>query len=148
MIVLVIHSHKTHREMIVVNNKSELKSLIDQRIRIERNSNCNLNDIDVSRVTDMSDLFRNSKFNGDISKWDVSNVENMSGMFACSEFNGDISNWDVSKVKSMSYMFSGSSFRGDISKWNVSNVEDMHCMFYNSPLDPLSGREPKWYRPW
>ena len=79
--------------MIVVNNKSELKSFIDQRIRIERDSNCNLNDIDVSRVTDMSDLFRNSKFNGDISKWDVSNVENMYCMFLDSPLSGYEPKW-------------------------------------------------------
>ena len=77
--------------MIVVNNKEELKSLINQRIRIERNPNCNLNDIDVSRVTDMSELFMNSAFNGDISKWNVSRVENMYYMFYNSNFTGDLS---------------------------------------------------------
>ena len=55
-------------------NKKELKELIDQLID-ERGPNCDLNDIDVSRVEDMSRLFCDSKFNGDISKWDVSNVE-------------------------------------------------------------------------
>ena len=63
--------------MIVVNNKKELKELINQRIR-EQGLNCNLNDIDVSKVTDMSELFMSSKFNGDISAWNVSNVKNMS----------------------------------------------------------------------
>ena len=43
-------------------------------------------------------MFRNSKFNGDISSWNVSNVCNMKVMFAYSIFNGDISNWDVSNV--------------------------------------------------
>ena len=49
---------------------------------------------------DMGSMFKNSVFNGDISKWDVSNVESMNQMFYKSEFNGDISNWDVSKVTS------------------------------------------------
>ena len=70
--------------------KEELKTLIEQRIE-EQGLNCDLNDIDVSRITDMSKLFQNSKFNGDISKWDVSNVEDMSCMFASSRFRGDIS---------------------------------------------------------
>ena len=59
--------------MIVVNNKKELKELIKQRIA-EQGPNCDLNDIDVSRVTDMSYLFFETSFNGDISKWDVSKI--------------------------------------------------------------------------
>jgi surface protein len=39
----------------------------------------------------MTDLFNWSEFNGDISKWDVSNVTNMKHMFKDSLFNGDIS---------------------------------------------------------
>ena len=90
---------------------------------------------DVSNVVDMSDMFEESVFNGDISKWDVSKVKNMSSMFYGSKFNGDISKWDVSKVENMTYMFKGSSFNGDISKWNVSKVENMKYMFKGSPLE-------------
>ena len=71
-------------------NGDELKKLIEQRIK-EQGPKCDLNDIDVSQVTDMSGLFMNSEFNGDISKWDVSHVDDMSYMFYDSEFNGDIS---------------------------------------------------------
>ena len=53
--------------MIVVENKKELKELIKQRIH-EQGLNCDLNDIDVSKVKDMSDLFMDSTFNGDISE--------------------------------------------------------------------------------
>ena len=38
-------------------------------------NDANLNHLDVSAVTDMSYLFSNSQFDGDISNWDVSNVE-------------------------------------------------------------------------
>ena len=58
--------------MIVVNSRDELKELIDQRIE-EQGPNCDLNDIDVSRVTRMYGLFEGTEFNGDISRWDVSN---------------------------------------------------------------------------
>lgn len=116
------------------SNKKELKELIDRLIE-ERGPNCDLNDIDVSRITDMSELFRESNFRGDISKWDVSNVKDMSKMFLASYFNGDISGWNVGSVKYMSEMFRLSSFNGDISKWNVRNVIDMSYMFASSNFD-------------
>ena len=52
--------------MIVVEDGYELRRLINQRIE-EQGPNCDLNDIDVSRVTDMSNMFRKTIFNGDIS---------------------------------------------------------------------------------
>ena len=84
--------------------KKELKEIINDRIRMQ-GPNCDLNDIDVSLITNMSYLFYDSKFNGDISCWDVSNVTDMNSMFAYSYFDGDISKWDVSKVKNMGGMF-------------------------------------------
>ena len=92
-------------------------------------NNSNLNWIDTSAVTEMSQLFSGSNFNGDISKWDVSNVTNMRETFYSSYFTGDISNWDVSNVKDMVGMFGRSEFNSDISKWDVSNVTGMDYMF-------------------
>ena len=87
---------------------------------------------DVSKIKKMDYLFKNSNFNGDISRWDVSNVVHMSGMFNLSLFTGDISNWNVSKVKYMSGMFKGSLFNSDISRWDVSNAIFMSVMFKES----------------
>ena len=111
--------------------KKELKDIILQRIEAEGNE-VDLNDIDVSKITDMTALFGGTNFNGDISGWDVSNVTYMSYMFFdCKTFNQDISNWDVSKVKNMQGMFEGcKQFNQDISDWDVSNVTDMHVTFY------------------
>ena len=53
--------------------RKELLEIIKDRINKE-GSNCDLNDINVSNITDMSYLFYYSNFNGNISKWDVSNV--------------------------------------------------------------------------
>ena len=129
--------------MITVNNKEELKAIINQRIE-EQGPNCDLNDIDVSGITDMSFLFCKSNFNGDISQWDVSKVENMELMFYRSEFNGDISRWDVSNVMDMCCMFLESRFNGDISRWNVCTYE-MTSMFRESELE-VNGKTPTWYR--
>ena len=90
--------------------KEELRKIIKQKIESEGNE-CDLNDIDTSNITDMSYLFLES------------------------EFNGDISNWDVSNVIDMRYMFANSKFNGDISKWDVSNVVYKSCMFDNCPIE-------------
>ena len=85
-------------------DKNELMSIIKERMKIN-GDDCDLNDIDVSQINDMSWLFSGSGFNGNISEWDVSNVKDMNHMFNYSVFNGDISRWDVSSVNDMSYMF-------------------------------------------
>lgn len=109
-------------------NKNHLQGLIQAHIDVH-GYQCDLNHIDVRSVTNMSDLFSDGKFNGDISKWDVSNVKNMEYIFSNSQFNGDISEWDVSNVTIMNGMFTKCSFDGDISKWNTSNVIAMANMF-------------------
>ena len=101
--------------------KDELKELVNKLI-YKRGNKANLNVIDTSEITDMTKLFHECKFNGDISEWDVSNVEDMSCMFFESKFTGE---------------------NGDISKWDVSKVEDMHYMFTGTPL---AKNTPKWYK--
>ena len=84
--------------------KEELKEIIKDRIEKE-GPKCDLNDIDVSLIEDMSYLFFCSKFDGDISDWNVSNVENMLGMFAYSKFSQDISKWKIDKKCDIREMF-------------------------------------------
>ena len=114
--------------MLVPKTKKELMSMIEAQV-VREGPACDLNHIDVSAITDMSELFKNSPFNGDISRWNVANVTNMSEMFMHSDFNGDISKWNTSKVKTMNWMFSYSHFNGDISNWDVSKVQTMDFLF-------------------
>ena len=123
---------------IIAIDKSHLELLIRQNQEKYTNA-CDLNHIDVSRVTDMKKLFAHSFFTGDISSWDVSSVTDMDRMFSGSVFNGNIAGWDVSNVRCMNNMFSASHFNGDVSHWNTSSVESMDRMFqtahFNAPID-------------
>ena len=111
-----------------------IKQIVKEQIELLGNE-ADLNHLNVSKVTDMEDMFKDSQFNGDISKWNMGNVNSMRSMFPESKFNGDISSWDVSNVTDMNYLFRGSEFNRDISGWDVSNVTDMVMMFRNSKFD-------------
>ena len=106
---LVIKKSKNKNYKYSPKTKEELREIVEQRIKTEGNE-VDLNDIDTSKITDMSELFKNLAFNGDISQWDVSNVTDMHEMFAlCESFNQDISGWDVSNVTDMKYMLDSCS---------------------------------------
>ena len=129
-------------------NRGTLEKLIKKLVN-KRGVECNLNDVDVSNVTDMGGMFKYFTFNGDISGWDVSNVDNMYRMFYSSSFtgeNGDISKWNVSKVKNMAGMFYNSDFNGDVSewKWKVWNVKNMCSMFRSSAFTGENGDISGW----
>ena len=132
---LIIKKNKSTNYKYFPETRKELKDIILQRIKDEGNE-VDLNDIDVSKITDMSNLFEGTDFNGNISQWDVSNVTDMTYMFYwCKKFNKDISNWDVSNVKNMRYMFAYcKSFNKDISNWDVSNVKGKLFIFDNCPI--------------
>lgn len=99
-------THYIQEKLIIKKNKykyfpktrEELQDTILRRIKEEGNE-VDLNDIDVSKVTDMFSLFKETEFNGNISNWNVSNVKDMYSMFyGCKSFNKDVSSWDVSNV--------------------------------------------------
>ena len=58
-----------------------------------------INNWDVSKVTDMSSMFYNTRaFNQPLNNWNVSNVEYMNSMFTfANSFNQPLNNWNVSK---------------------------------------------------
>ena len=151
------------------HNKDELIKILKERLKKDKNAD--LNDIDVSEITDMSRLFMDLRWdicNIDISKWNVSKVTNMSNMFnLCFYFDCDLSSWDVSKVENMDFMFSGCScLNCDLSDWNIENVKSAQYMFYkckemDCDLSNWNGKnikntegmfdgtyikKPKWYK--
>ena len=122
----------------------ELWKIVEEYLKKDKNAN--LNDIDVSNITDMSYLFDGlDPHNIDISEWDVSKVKDMYNMFSyCKNFNCDLSNWDVSNVKDMSWMFYDcNKFNCDLSKWNVSKVTNINNMFHG--CTSLKNK-PSWYK--
>ena len=127
---------KSNQYKYFPETKEELREIIEKRIKDE-GKEVDLNDIDVSKINDISRLFEDLDFNGDISKWNVSNATEMHSMFyKCKSFNSDISNWNVSKVKNMMCMFVGcTSFNQDISTWDVSKVIDNSYMFYKCIIE-------------
>ncbi|EAI4098775.1 BspA family leucine-rich repeat surface protein [Campylobacter jejuni] len=116
----------------------------NQLLELIRHPNVNLADIDISNISDLSEIFKECQrddFSG-LEKWNVAHVSNMAGMFYdCKDFDHDISNWDVSSVTNMSCMFYGTkNFNQPLDNWDVSSVTNMSCMFYeaenfNQPLD-------------
>ncbi len=117
------------------NTKGELREVIKRELEIQGKV-ADLNHIDVSKITDMTQLFSGLDIhNIKIDKWDVSNVRKMSLMFAkCRNFNADLSKWNVSKVEYLVFTFNNcDNFNSDLSKWNVSNVLQSDYCFSNCP---------------
>jgi len=92
---------------------------------------------DVSSITDMSFLCKDTDFNEDIQGWDVSHVTTMEGMFQDSSFNRPLS-WNTSSVTTMKNMFFGAAFNQPL-KLDTSSVTTMEGMFqyaaFNQPLE-------------
>ncbi|WP_258004153.1 BspA family leucine-rich repeat surface protein [Gardnerella vaginalis] len=101
---------------------------------------------DVSNVTDMSYLFKDSSLAVDffyvnfydptsLIGWDVSKVTNMEGMFeGCARLQNPkgMRDWNVSNVTNMKNMFEGCTGLENLSgleNWDVSNVRSMSGMF-------------------
>ena len=78
---LKIRKSNKHSYKYFPKTKGELQDLLKQLIE-ERGNEGDFNDIDTSKITDMSELFNFMKeFNGNISKWDVSKVTHTNLMF-------------------------------------------------------------------
>jgi len=121
--------------------RKQLEKIIDEHFEA---GNGDLNDIDVSAITNFSNLFNKDvisslfkyKGNIDVSKWDVSNGTRFDFMFAgYSNFNCDLSQWNVSNGKNFEFMFAYcTKLKTDLSLWNFSNATNLKGMFYECSL--------------
>ena len=127
---------KTHNEL-----RDLVKKLISQGER-------NLNTIDVSNITDFTDIFNNYPSNlyedidFDVSNWDVSNGKIFYRMFqGCKKFNCDLSRWNVSNGIKFTQMFDGcETFNQNLNSWDTSSAKTFFKMFnncksYNQPMN-------------
>ncbi len=102
-----------------------------------------LSGLDVSSLTDMSNMFYSKKKDEsllssmeslDLSGWNTSNVTNTSNMFKGAGFEQlDVSGWNTSSLQNASCMFSEcmSLKQLDLSSWNTSSLQNASCMFNN-----------------
>lgn len=97
-------------QTIVAENKEHLRECIKEA-RALQGPDCDLNHIDVSRVTDLSYLFADCKEQPDVSRWDVSNVKDMTGLFVRADYCGDLSGWRPRQLEKAAYMLTRHSMR-------------------------------------
>jgi len=105
----------------------------------------NINQWDVSSVTNMQGMFSNAyQFNEDLDWSDTSSLTNITNMFTnASSFNGSVAGWDVSGVIGFIGVFSRArSFNQDLDTWDVSNATSMSRMFYD--CEDFNGNVDNW----
>lgn len=127
------------------NIKEFVERYINNRDTLPLDLQVNINDWDVSEVTNMSYLFKDYfSFDEQLNDWVVNKVQIMTGMFSgCASFNQPLDQWNVSSVHNMDEMFMGCvRFNQPLNSWGdkISQVSHMSkmfhsCLAFNQDLD-------------
>lgn len=93
----------------------------------------------VSGVTNMACMFKNSGICGGLSSWQPVNVTDMHEMFAGSKkFNDQLDAWPVNKVMHFERMFyKAQAFTGKPAAWHINPLAKIKQMFKDSGYDKL-----------
>ena len=135
--------------LIKVKNKSELKKLVND-------NSVNLKDLDVSNVTDMSNLFKKCQredYSG-LEYWDMSKVTNIRQMFSHSNFDvysADLSKWNLNSLpkgcNSFDYFYKNVFKSTPFSEWFETKFnnfkKNINSYDYFNVTDLLIGKEHK-----
>lgn len=123
---------KVHTYNFAPKTKAELYNIIDELIK-ERGKDADLNDVDVSAITNFAFTFEEFPIrNINISQWDVSHGTVFTSMFSgCENFNADLSNWDMSNAETIRKMFNGCrAFSGEgLENWNMPKLTSSARVF-------------------
>jgi surface protein len=95
--------------------------------------NSNINNWDVSEVTNFSRVFEGTYvFNQPLDNWNVSNATNFNNLFSYAKaFNQPLNSWDTSNVTDMSFMFIyASKFNQPVDNWDTTKVTSIQRMFF------------------
>jgi len=96
---------------------------------------------DVSKVTDMSEVFKDCKnFNGDISGWETSQVTDFSYVFrGATTFNQPLVSWNTEKALYFNQMFrDATAFNQPLGSWNTGKARSFHWMFKDTSVTSVS----------
>lgn len=137
---LIIYTREQLESVLMPAEAIESRGTASTRDQLQNflaNDLANANNLDVSRITDFSELFDGPAYKDkafDVSDWDVSKGQSFRRMFEGTTMfkratGGDLSAWDVSEGRDFRRMFRNSAFDNGVTMWDVSKATMMHSMF-------------------
>lgn len=152
--------------------KEELSTIIWKKYKNRKDDILNLNDIDISKIEDLSYLFEHIHVKTiDINEWDVRRVKDIHGLFWTNDTVEEIhiEDWDVSNIESTygAFYFCTKIKELNLDNWEFNKCTEFDLMFkgcenldthftdnWKMPIHPITADEmfegckyiPKWYK--